>query len=137
LKASSATSARAATAVPRRTAQSSAKRPPTPTSGNGFALSGPSDLPDPGHNAYRKDLADVALAGRVIASHYAEPLKRVVTAPATLRDAPAEDASVIGQLQPGQRFELLDDSLGWAWGYAGKEKRVGYVRSDALSNGGV
>ena len=28
---------------------------------------------------------------------------------------------------------LLDDSLGWAWGYAGKERRVGYVRSDALT----
>jgi hypothetical protein len=27
---------------------------------------------------------------------------------------------------------MLDDSLGWAWGYAGKERRVGYVSSDAL-----
>jgi hypothetical protein len=27
---------------------------------------------------------------------------------------------------------MLDDSLGWAWGYAGKERQVGYVRSDAL-----
>jgi hypothetical protein len=30
---------------------------------------------------------------------------------------------------------LLDDSLGWAWGYAGDERRVGYVRSDALADG--
>ena len=28
---------------------------------------------------------------------------------------------------------MLDDSLGWAWGYAGKDRRVGYVRSDALA----
>jgi hypothetical protein len=34
-------------------------------------LAGPSDLPDPDFHAYRKDLADIALAGRVIASHYA------------------------------------------------------------------
>jgi hypothetical protein len=27
---------------------------------------------------------------------------------------------------------MLDDSLGWAWGYAGDERRVGYVRSDVL-----
>jgi hypothetical protein len=27
---------------------------------------------------------------------------------------------------------MLDDSLGWAWGYAGKDRRVGYVRSEAL-----
>jgi len=28
---------------------------------------------------------------------------------------------------------MLDDSVGWAWGYAGKERRVGYVRSEALT----
>src|SRR6058998_1098973 len=49
-----------------------AKRRPTPTSADEFALAGPSGDLDPDFNAYRKDLADVALAGRVIASHYAE-----------------------------------------------------------------
>ena len=29
---------------------------------------------------------------------------------------------------------MLDDSLGWAWGYAGEERRVGYVRSDAVGD---
>jgi hypothetical protein len=28
---------------------------------------------------------------------------------------------------------MLDDSLGWAWGYAGDERRVGYARSEALA----
>ena len=28
---------------------------------------------------------------------------------------------------------MLDDSLGWAWGYAGKDRRVGYVRERALA----
>jgi hypothetical protein len=28
---------------------------------------------------------------------------------------------------------LLDDSLGWAWGYAGEDRRVGYVPSEALA----
>jgi hypothetical protein len=28
---------------------------------------------------------------------------------------------------------MLDNSLGWAWGYAGDDKRVGYVRSDAVT----
>ena len=27
---------------------------------------------------------------------------------------------------------MLDNSLGWAWGYAGIERLVGYVRSEAL-----
>jgi hypothetical protein len=45
----------------------------------------------------------------------------------------ASDANPITDFRAGARFELLDDSLGWAWGYAGEERRVGYVRSDALS----
>jgi hypothetical protein len=28
---------------------------------------------------------------------------------------------------------MLDDSLGWAWGYAGSDRRVGYVRSETLT----
>jgi hypothetical protein len=132
LKASSVTSARA-TAAPRPTDRSSARLRPTPTSAEEFALSGPSNLPDPEFSAYRKDLADVALAGRVIASHYAEPLPRTIHASATLRRAPSDDAEIIRDLGSGERFAMLDDSLGWAWGYAGEERRVGYVRSDALA----
>jgi hypothetical protein len=90
-------------------------------------------LPDPGFNAYRKDLADVALAGRVIASHYAEPVERRVAAAATLRSAPSEDAATAAELQGGERFLMLDDSLGWAWGYAGENRRVGYLPSVVLA----
>jgi hypothetical protein len=68
----------------------------------------------------------------VIASHYAEPLTRTVGRPTALRSEPSDDASTIGDLHQGDPFEMLDDSLGWAWGYAGKERRVGYVSSDAL-----
>jgi hypothetical protein len=68
----------------------------------------------------------------VIASHYAETLDCRIATPAALRAAPFGDAAVIRQLAEGEPFALLDDSLGWAWGYAGDERRVGYVRSDAL-----
>jgi hypothetical protein len=132
LKASSATFVRATTA-PRPTGPSSARPRPTPTSAEGFALSGPSDLPDPDFHAYRKDLADVALAGQVIASHYAEPIDRVLGSAAPLREAREDNGAAIQDLQPGDPFALLDDSLGWAWGYAGRERRVGYVRSEALA----
>ena len=70
LKGSNETSARA-TASPPRTGQSSDSSPPSPIV-DGFALAGRSNPPDPKFNAYRPDLADVALAGRVIASHYAD-----------------------------------------------------------------
>jgi len=96
-------------------------------------LSGPSKSPDPDYNAYRKDLADVALAACVIASHYAEPLERVTAVPAALHARPADDSQLIRDLAAGEDFAMLDDSLGWAWGYAGPDRRVGYVRSESLS----
>ena len=69
----------------------------------------------------------------MIASHYAEPLDRVVTARSALRIAPADDAEIIADMGAGDVFAILDDSLGWAWGYAGFDRRVGYVRSNALT----
>jgi hypothetical protein len=125
-----------ATASPQRTAQSSGSNssPPSRTARE-FALTGRSNPPDPSFNAYRADLADVALAGQVIASHYAEPLARTVLVAAALKASPSLDAEAVAQLSPGDAFLMLDDTLGWAWGYAGKERRVGYVRSDAVERG--
>jgi hypothetical protein len=108
-----------------------AKPTPTPTSAEA-ALTGPSNPPDPEYNAFRKDLADVALVDRVIASHYAEPVARHAVHSVTLRARPSDDAEVICELAAGSPFAMLDDSVGWAWGYAGDERRVGYVPSDAL-----
>jgi hypothetical protein len=122
-----------AKAGPPPTAPSSASHPRSRTSAESFALCGRSDPPEPEFNAYRKDLADVALAGRVIASHYAEAVERAITTATDLREAPSTEAEVIRPMSAGERFLLLDDSLGWAWGYAGAEGRVGYVRSDAVS----
>jgi hypothetical protein len=132
LKVSSATSARAK-AAPRATGRSSDRRPPTHISVDEFALTGPSADLDPNHNAYRKDLADVALAGRVIASHYAEPVEREIATATALRAGPSADAETIRELQPGERFDMLDDSLGWAWGYAGADRQVGYVHLSAIA----
>jgi hypothetical protein len=73
------------------------------------------------------------LAGRVIASHYAIPVVRHLAAQTDLLVAPGEDSEVIASLTEGECFFLLDDTLGWAWGYAGDDRRVGYVRSEALA----
>jgi hypothetical protein len=70
----------------------------------------------------------------VIASHYAEPLPRRIERAAVIRSGPSEAADVICELEAGEPFQLLDDTLGWAWGYAGKDRRVGYVRSEALAD---
>jgi hypothetical protein len=60
------------------------------------------------------------------------PLSKVVSAAVPLRAEPGEQSAVIAELQPGDSFDMLDNSLGWAWGYSGADRRVGYIPSDAL-----
>lgn len=83
-------------------------------------------------HAYRRDLADAALAGRVIASHYAQPVERRLSEGTVLRAEPSDQAEGLGQLSPGDAFRMLENSVGWAWGYAGEDGRVGYVRSETV-----
>jgi len=68
----------------------------------------------------------------VIASHYAEPVERCLRVAAALRASPSAESEAVRELAPGEPFRMLDDSLGWAWGYAGEERRVGYVPSKEL-----
>ncbi|MDP9164271.1 MAG: SH3 domain-containing protein [Pseudomonadota bacterium] len=137
MKASNGSSGSTASSGP-ATAPSAGRtsNPPSPRAeaipAGGFALAGPSALPDPATSAYRKDLADIALAGRVIASHYAEPLPRHLAEDAPLFARPAEDEVPLAMLRAGDLLEMLDCSRGWAWGYAGDGQRVGYVRASAL-----
>lgn len=72
----------------------------------------------------------MALAGTVIASHYAEPLAVRLSRPTTLLAAPQEEAEALCTLPAGAEMRILDKSRGWAWGYAGG--LVGYVPADAL-----
>jgi hypothetical protein len=76
----------------------------------------------------------VSLAGQVIASHYAEPLERAIVVTTELRSRPSNAADVIRMLEPKETFAMLDNSLGWAWGYAGGDGRVGYVTSAAVGS---
>jgi hypothetical protein len=74
----------------------------------------------------------VTLAGQVIASHYAAPIAKTVASNAPLRSAPSDEAEELAELEADDPFSMLDDTLGWAWGYAGRDRVVGYVRSEAL-----
>lgn len=107
----------------------SQNRPTHP--GDDFGLTGVSNPPDPATHAYRKDLADTALAGRVIASHYAEPLARHLVKAAAFHVAADAASDIIASLEAGAELRMLDNSRGWAWGY-GPDGRVGYVTSDAI-----
>lgn len=105
--------------------------PFSPPQARRFRLAQRSTRLDPSLNAYRGDLADVELAGQVIASHYAEPVIRH-----SVRDeqvtADASAIEPIEMLLKGASFALLDCAHGRGWGYVVATHRVGYVDEDAL-----
>jgi hypothetical protein len=72
------------------------------------------------------------LVGRVIASYYAEPVAREIERTVTLRQGPSAETDELAELTAGASFDMLENSRGWAWGYAGTDRRVGYVPSEAV-----
>lgn len=96
-----------------------------------FSLSGPSVEIDPRVNAIRPDLADVALAAKLFAPHYASPVERACILVSTpMFDKPGGEPS--SELLGGERFWMLDQSGGWAWGWSGHDHYVGYVASASI-----
>jgi hypothetical protein len=90
-----------------------------------FVLSGHSATLDPSIHAVRDDLADVELADRVFAPHYARAMAyRVVTA-ATTHTKPNGDAAVVDSVEVGAVLDLFDLSAGWGWVRTGKG--IGYI----------
>lgn len=85
-------------------------------------------------NAVRRDIADVALAGRLFAPHYAcAQIFGCADAFAMVRSAPDAGAEAVSQLLHGEGFAVLDIAGGWAWGYCGHDHYVGYVPAGALA----
>jgi hypothetical protein len=133
LKASNATSSRKARpgALPGSADSSSSTAEPQRT--QRFTLSGPSAPLDERIHAYRRDIADIALAGQIIAPHYARATMRVAsTLASAVRTAPLPEAEIAADLRPGDEFAVLDMAGGWAWGYRRLDHRVGYVPLDHL-----
>lgn len=98
-----------------------------------FGLRGRSLKLDPRIHAYRRDVADVALAGQVIASHYAKPLARACGSRATyVWPNAAAEGDAVSELLPGEGFDVLEYTGPWAWGYCTADHRVGYVEAIEL-----
>lgn len=84
----------------------------------------------------RADLADVRLAARVFAPHYAAPCNRTLTRDAVLHGA-FRGGDELAQLAAQSRFELLDVTGSTAWGIAVDSGLVGYLDADALAGSGA
>ena len=95
-----------------------------------FALTGRSPSVDPRVEAARGDLADVRLADRIFAPHYAAPIARNAIARTPVLAAHGGPAA--SELLKGERFDVLELSHGYAWGVGAVDGAVGFVAMDAL-----
>jgi hypothetical protein len=85
---------------------------------------------DPSIHAVRDDLADVELADRVFAPHYAQAMAyRVVTA-AKVHLKADNAAIVVDTLAVGSTLDLFDLSAGWGWVRTGKG--IGYIPANCI-----
>lgn len=86
-------------------------------------------------NAFRPDLADARLEGRVEAGRFVEGKARRVVAPiAPLRRRPEPDAPLDTELLLGERVRVFEESgEGWCWLQAEADCYVGYVPSGCLA----
>ena len=82
----------------------------------------------------RRDLADVRLADRVFAPHYAAPMPRTLATTAELRESAAADSEVLASLNAGDVFEVLELAGNHAWGVAPTAGIVGYIPAAALAD---
>jgi cell wall-associated NlpC family hydrolase len=96
-----------------------------------YALTGRSQSLDPRIHAFRGDLADVSLANRLFAAHFAAPKTMACRASsASIHATPGGDQS--SELLLGEGFAVLDIAGVWAWGWSIHDHYVGYVRADTL-----
>ncbi len=100
-----------------------------------YALAGPVRNFDPRITPIRGDLADIALAGKLFAPHYAVPMERAIASPfAALRKAGDAASEQTSELLAGERFMLLDVSGGWGWGWCAHDHYNGYLPLDVLAD---
>jgi hypothetical protein len=82
----------------------------------------------------RDDLADIVLAGAVIAPRYADGVYASGSEPsAMIYQSPRDDAVAVSALLFGETFVVFDIVAGWAWGQCLHDRYVGWVRAASLT----
>jgi len=90
---------------------------------------------DPRIHAYRPDLADIRLKGRVVAERFVAGEGLTVNKPATgLHRHPRPDASLETELLFGEQVRVFETTgEGWSWVQSEADNYVGWVGREALS----
>lgn len=78
----------------------------------------------------RGDLADLRLADKLFAPHYAAAVLRTAVAHASL--SATFGGEPLSEILPGEGFEVLELSGGQAWGMSAVDGAVGFVAVEAL-----
>lgn len=90
---------------------------------------------DKRRNAYRPDLADARLKGRVSAGHFVEGQAARIAAPVSaMRAADDAYAALSSELLYGETVVVFERRNGWAWVQNAADAYVGYVREEHLQN---
>lgn len=85
-------------------------------------------------NAYRPDLADSRLKGRVEAERFVEGRPGLVSKPVvSLQPKPERDSGIDTQLLLGEGVQVFDVADGWAYVQAEADGYVGYMPQDCLA----
>ena len=93
---------------------------------------------DPRLHAFRPDLADARLKGRVEADRFANgELRRVVVPRAAVRRSPAATAMQLTEALFGELVRVFDhdEETAWAWGQLEGDGYVGWLPAEALAAG--
>ncbi|WP_136657762.1 NlpC/P60 family protein [Nitratireductor sp. XY-223] len=89
-------------------------------------------------NAYRSDLADIALKDRVSATNYVAGERRIVTKPVlNMRDLPDDGSSIGTQALMGEAVTLFEERDGRGWVQLETDGYVGYVDTGGLGPPGA
>lgn len=85
-------------------------------------------------DAFRPDLADERLEGRVEAGRFVAGRPMRVAAPVLdLRNAPRPEAGLDSQLMAGDMVSVFDEADGFCWVQSARDSYVGYVPSAGLT----
>ena len=85
-------------------------------------------------HAFRPDLADLALKGRVEADRFvAGEVMQVITHTAPLHREPRKDAPLDTEALCGERVSVFELAEGWAWCQLASDGYVGYLPAERLA----